>query len=92
MEACERLATRVSSKQSDIRARADASPAQSLSFSCLTTGVQSTLVKKPVVEKYRRFTGRRGAPNTVKVIEMAKEKARAPNWHVTGAETGKQGK
>jgi hypothetical protein len=35
------------------------------------------LVKTPVEEKYRRFTGRRGAPNTGKVIEIAKEKARA---------------
>jgi hypothetical protein len=50
--------------------------------------VQST---KPGVEKYRRFTGRRGAPNTGKVIETVKEKARAPNWRVTGAETGKTG-
>jgi hypothetical protein len=46
------------------------------------------LVKKPVEEKYRRFTGRQGAPNTGKVIEIAKEKARALNWRVTGAETG----
>jgi hypothetical protein len=47
------------------------------------------LVKKPVEKKYRRSTGRRGAPNTGKVIEIAKEKARALNWRVTGAETGK---
>jgi hypothetical protein len=49
------------------------------------------LVKKPAEEKYRRFTGRRGAPNTGKVIEIAKEKARPLNWRVTGAETGKTG-
>jgi hypothetical protein len=48
--------------------------------------------EKPVVKKYRRFTGRRGAANTGKVIEIAKEKARALNWRVTGAETGKTSK
>src|SRR5215475_7768755 len=34
---------------------------------------------KKVEKKYRRFTGRRGAPNTGKVIEIAKEKTRARN-------------
>src|ERR1700722_12543952 len=55
--------------------------------SCLTTGVQSTVAS----EKYRRFTGRRCAPNTAKVIEIAREKALARNRRITGAETGKNG-
>src|SRR5712691_13309965 len=49
--------------------------------------VGCALVKKPVVEKYRRFTGRQGAPNTGKVIEIAKEKA---DGKKQGAEQGKQ--
>src|SRR5262249_4068072 len=36
--------------------------------------------EKAAEEKYRRFTGRRGAPNTGKAIEIAKEKTRVPNW------------
>src|SRR5579883_757518 len=37
--------------------------------SCLTTGVQSRFFLK----KYRRFTGRRCAPNTGKAIQISKE-------------------
>src|ERR1700693_6164921 len=42
------------------------------------------VLKRPVEEKYRRFTGRRCAPNTAKAIEIAKEKARAPKRRGTG--------
>ena len=41
------------------------------------------------LKKYRRFTGRRCAPNTGKVIEIAKEKARALNRQITGPENRK---
>jgi hypothetical protein len=44
-------------------------------------------VIKPVVEKYRRSTGRLGTPNTGKVIEIAKEKT---NCKKQGAEQWKQ--
>ena len=47
------------------------------------------VLKRPVEEKYRRFTGRRCAPNTAKAIEIAKEKARAPNRRETGPENRK---
>jgi hypothetical protein len=38
-----------------------------------------------LLKKYRGFTGRRCVPNTGKVIEVAKEKARVPNRRGTGA-------
>jgi hypothetical protein len=48
-------------------------------------------VKKRVLVKYRRFTGRQCAPNTGKVVEIAKEKVRAPNRRITGAKNRKTG-
>jgi hypothetical protein len=43
------------------------------------------------LKKYRRFTGRRYAPNTDKTIEIAKEIARAKNRRIAGAKTERTG-
>jgi hypothetical protein len=84
MEACECLATRVP--------RASRFRVSQEGCSALAVAIGTSLsfrAEKALVEKYRRFTGRRGAPNTGKVIEIAKEKARPPDWHVTGAKNRK---
>jgi hypothetical protein len=49
--------------------------------------VQCSPEKLP--EKYRRFTGRRCAPNAAKAIEIAEEKARNLNRRKTGPENRK---
>jgi hypothetical protein len=73
MEACERLATRV---------------AQSLSFSCLTTGVQSSLAAPlflRAAKKYRRFTGENARQLQCKTLQRREKSRRRKN-------NGKQGK
>jgi hypothetical protein len=82
MEACERLATRVPGASRFRLSQEGCSPLAV----AIETGL-SFRAEKAVVEKYRRFTGRRGAPNTGKVIEIAKEKV---NGKKQCAEQGKQ--
>src|SRR5712691_727665 len=82
MEACERLATRVP-RASRFRVSQDG-------CSRLAVAIETSRLRareKARCRKYRRFTGRRGAPNTGKVIEIAKEKV---NGKKQGAEQGKQ--
>src|ERR1700733_15317118 len=53
--------------------------------SFLTTGVESSVA----LYQWWRYTGRRCAPNTARVIEIGRDKALAQNRRITGAETGK---
>jgi hypothetical protein len=46
-------------------------------------------IREKLPEKYRRFTGRRCAPNAAKAIEIAEEKARNLNRRKTGPENRK---
>src|SRR5215510_9647582 len=54
--------------------------ARSLSFSCLTPGVQSTRAEK----KYRRFTGGKWDGITMQVLATAREKPPAQEQGITG--------